>query len=345
MSKTAARFIDVFLNEKLGHFESIDPIFQGANNQGYKIKSNNKSYFLKAYPHSSSSSLQKLENEFSFHQLLASEGIKQVPRPIAKCSKSLIALYDYIEGDKKSVISNDDVTQALVFIKNINAPKIINKIQGFPNATEAPETLFDFINLVSNRIERHKEIKANSKADIEYKNFILLLDKRFQNIKENNVEINWTLKLNHTLLSPSDFGFHNALIHELKWTFIDFEYAGKDSPWKLIADFFCQPGYPIDLSYISIFLGDKLFSDIKNNLTIFRCIYELTCLKWCLIMLNEFLPEIQQRRKFSWRNSCLNKDLENKLMKEKMLQLQKSQLYFKNINNKLNDLDTAIKQF
>ncbi|HRD75978.1 MAG TPA: aminoglycoside phosphotransferase family protein, partial [Hyphomicrobiaceae bacterium] len=46
-------------------------------------------------------------------------------------------------------------------------------------------------------------------------------------------------------LSPSDFGFHNALSDAGRVTFIDFEYAGRDDPAKLASDFCCQPEIPV----------------------------------------------------------------------------------------------------
>ena len=46
-------------------------------------------------------------------------------------------------------------------------------------------------------------------------------------------------------VSPSDFGFHNALREPSgRLRFIDFEYAGWDDPAKLVCDFFCQPAVP-----------------------------------------------------------------------------------------------------
>ena len=40
------------------------------------------------------------------------------------------------------------------------------------------------------------------------------------------------------VFSPSDFGFHNALLKDNgKLCFLDFEYFGRDDPVKLMADF------------------------------------------------------------------------------------------------------------
>ena len=56
-------------------------------------------------------------------------------------------------------------------------------------------------------------------------------------------------------LSPSDFGFHNALVDDDgQVTFLDFEYAGRDDPAKLVSDFFCQPEIPVPLDYHATFI-------------------------------------------------------------------------------------------
>ena len=55
------------------------------------------------------------------------------------------------------------------------------------------------------------------------------------------------------ILSPSDFGFHNILSHHNNLYYIDFEYAGWDDPYKLIADFILNPDYKIPIKYQNIF--------------------------------------------------------------------------------------------
>jgi hypothetical protein len=46
-------------------------------------------------------------------------------------------------------------------------------------------------------------------------------------------------------ISPSDFGFHNAIQTEQGTYFIDFEFAGWDDPAKAAQDFILQPRVPI----------------------------------------------------------------------------------------------------
>ncbi|NBV85195.1 MAG: hypothetical protein EBS01_02770 [Verrucomicrobia bacterium] len=105
----------------------------------------------------------------------------------------------------------------------------------------------------------------------------------------------------HRILSPSDFGFHNALQDEQgRMWFLDFEYAGWDDPAKLLADFFCQPQVPVSLDHSGAFvcaLGEAVgdFSLPSR----FRQLLPLHAVKWSCILLNEFLPQEASRRRFA----------------------------------------------
>ena len=103
-------------------------------------------------------------------------------------------------------------------------------------------------------------------------------------------------------LSPSDFGFHNALLSEDgRLRFFDFEYAGWDDPAKLACDFFCQPQVPVAFRHRDDFLArlaqalelDAAFSDRARRL---QPAYQV---KWCCIMLNEFVRGDRARRDFA----------------------------------------------
>src|SRR5262249_17269562 len=94
-------------------------------------------------------------------------------------------------------------------------------------------------------------------------------------------------------LCPSDFGFHNALRGPRGLVFIDFEYFGWDDPVKLCCDFLLHPGMnlagPLKEQFVAAILpiygGDRSFARRLGLL------YPLFAMRWCLILLNEFLPE------------------------------------------------------
>lgn len=96
------------------------------------------------------------------------------------------------------------------------------------------------------------------------------------------------------ILSPSDFGSHNALREESgRIIFIDFEYFGWDDPTKLVSDFYWHPGMNLApglgerwiKSALEIFQKDPTFSRRLNSYL------PLFGIRWCLILLNEFLRQ------------------------------------------------------
>jgi hypothetical protein len=90
-------------------------------------------------------------------------------------------------------------------------------------------------------------------------------------------------------VSPSDFGFHNAIRTKTGVKFIDFEFAGWDDPAKLCVDFVLQQRNPVHLRPIDIastlFPGmEALMVERMNILT------EILSLKWLCIILGVLNP-------------------------------------------------------
>jgi hypothetical protein len=103
-------------------------------------------------------------------------------------------------------------------------------------------------------------------------------------------------------LSPSDFGFHNALVAaDGALVFHDFEYAGWDDPAKLVCDFFCQVEVPVPIDQwegfsAGVIAALGLPAAEQGRMALLLPVYRI---KWCCIVLNEFLPAAAQRRAFA----------------------------------------------
>ncbi len=110
------------------------------------------------------------------------------------------------------------------------------------------------------------------------------------------------LDLNRRTLSPSDFGFHNALRQpDSRIFFLDFEYFGWDDPAKMIVDFLLHPAMALSAALKRTFATGILrrFADWPGLRERVESVYPLFGLKWCMIFLNEFLPEAYLRRQFA----------------------------------------------
>jgi hypothetical protein len=103
------------------------------------------------------------------------------------------------------------------------------------------------------------------------------------------------------ILSPSDFGLHNALrTADGRLVFVDFEYFGWDDPAKTIVDFLLHPGMDLTADRKRQF-ADAMISRLPQPQLVRRArlVYPLFGLKWCLILLNEFVPQYLRRRAFA----------------------------------------------
>jgi len=117
-------------------------------------------------------------------------------------------------------------------------------------------------------------------------------------------QIWWDMELpwDERCLSPSDFGFHNALQRPSGgFVFLDFEYFGWDDPAKLIVDFLHHPAMALSQDCLQMFIEQALdlFDDRGQLRQRLPAAYILFGLKWCMILLNEFVPESFARRQFS----------------------------------------------
>ncbi|MDP4488565.1 MULTISPECIES: aminoglycoside phosphotransferase family protein [Pseudoalteromonas] len=324
-----------FISSTLGqtHWRSSS-LPQGANNQGHKLFTENNAYFLKCFA-PDARAFDKLYNEFQFSQQLHKAGISNIARPIGYCSNTLSAIYEFIDGHTFETVTAQDVRAAYNFIAAINSHQV--ERTALNAAADSPAKLEDFIQLVTLRLSRFEPLRDNAEL-----NTLLTAIELRTRVISTTPGIDWQQPCPKDVVSPSDFGFHNALKYRDDVYFIDFEYAGNDSAWKLLCDFFAQPAVPVPLSYLPLFLRSPLFAAQASAGNTLKCVFELTLLKWCLIMLNEFLPDVQARRLFSWNISCLE-ERNAKLQNMQAQQLDKSQRYFAQINDKMHALQTQLR--
>jgi thiamine kinase-like enzyme len=315
-----------WLNTVLGTSNfRVNALTGGANNRGYQITDSHRNYFLKSFSPFHTHSKSKLLNEFSFSEHLWKNGIKSIPQPLACSKEYLVSLYSFVEGETIKSADHDKVTSAIKFINDINqCPQSGHKLN---IASESPNSLYEFANIVERRLHRFHNTEHQGE-----------LLKLLESIQNRTAAVKKQLpqdlhdKFRRNILSPSDFGFHNALeINSKQLIFFDFEYAGIDTPWKLVSDFFAQPAIPVDLKYLKEFTSQPKFSCICDKKNTFKVVFQLTQLKWCLIMLNEFLPDIQKRRQFSWNDNCFKKPILEEVQRQ---QLSKSRQYFDSISSR-----------
>lgn len=289
---------------------TLERLAGGRNNQVFKMMVNDESFLLKLYFIHEDDPRDRLGNEISFLRYAWDKGIRSVPQPLVADKKHQIALYEFIEGErlKESDITEELIKQTIRFVRELHKYKNTDEAINLSFASEACFSIGEHLNCVERRLKRLLSIKPCNAVSKNAGDFIqqelipgwMTLKKDIlEKLGNSDADINEVISNEERCLSPSDFGFHNAILERNRNVrFIDFEYAGWDDPAKLICDFICQPELPVSEAYGLLFMDGVIMSFdqpkfIKQRAERLLLVHRI---KWCCILLNEFRAEDRQRR-------------------------------------------------
>ena len=305
----------------------LTPLKGGRNNRAFKLKCNEHKFFLKGYFYSATDQRDRLNHEFGLMFFAWSNGIRTVPQPFAMSPDRRLALYEFIDGKVANYrpTTANDIRQATDFILSLNKYRAHKAAETLPPASEACFSTKDHIENTAIRVNRLAQIEVvddydkTAKQQIEQ---VLLplwdeVSKTIDARRKKNPSLDQTLSADQRWISPSDFGFHNAIEEDDgQLRFIDFEYAGWDDPAKLLCDFANQPDRILESSLSRVFARHIIAADVNPAFLQYRyaLLEPLYQIKWACIILNDFLPLGGTRRTFT-RSANINENKKTQLEK------------------------------
>ncbi len=315
----------------------LQPCTTGGNNRVFIVSADDSRVVAKYYYAGPADTRDRLMAEWSFLGYVTRLGLKCVPRPISCDRVARIALYEYVDGRKLApgAIGPQEIAAAADFFTRLNGRRHIWLADALPPASEAYFSIGEHFAMLDRRLQRLSEVRPRLGIDAEALDLVGRLRARWSEVKVRlagqaaalSLPLDLPLGQEDRCISPSDFGFHNALaLPDGSLCFIDFEYAGWDDPAKMAADFFCQPAVPVDLQYFEWFLDATIGSYARETERLkarARLLLPVYRIKWCCIMLNDFVPESAQRRRFA--------DPETDELKRRRAQLKKAESAFEAI--------------
>ena len=219
----------------------------GGNNRLFCVTAGQRQYALKEYPQRAErrprSAWQRSSERYSFSRQC---GVGDVPRPIAADRAKGFALYEWIDGTagRRSYgrrMSTQPSRSSRACTNAVMRP-------GLPLCLRLAKpacrrwTYCDASRPAVRSLER-----SCSSGTASWPTFLSrimrLAQKRSRPGRGVDIRASgWTfdrpIDPNERSLSPSDFGFHNAIRRaDGRLAFVDFEYFGWDDPAKLVADF------------------------------------------------------------------------------------------------------------
>lgn len=273
----------------------------GKNNQTFHVKMSNASYVLKCFFLDKNSARNRLESEYLFLQYCRESALKQVPMVLATDPAQAVSLLEYVPGKKILEPTKNHVFACAQFIRELNRNRLKAKL---PEASDTCFSLQGHLALIGDRLARVATVSPTDELDKQMLDFVNAeLAPIWEQIKQRPVPSGLdTIKESSRCISPSDFGFHNALLtDDGRLVFLDFEYAGIDDPAKLICDYFSQVKVPVDSTYWDLFLNEAFagFSDRDLIWARAEILLPAVRLKWICIALNVFIASIAKRRAFA----------------------------------------------
>lgn len=300
------------LEQLLGEpIAGIEKIGAGGNSRVYRVDTMNGSYAAKFYFQQTAGGRDRLDAEFGSLRFLWDNGIRSVPQPLVADREQQIAVYQYLHG---SEIPAERVTEEHID-QLTNLLVSLRKLVAIPEAAILPlaaEASFSVAGIVDNIHARFDLLQGVSGQEPIYQELTQFLADRFAPAlgRWENAALtvlgedaySTDVPLAARTLSPSDFGFHNALLGEDgRLSFVDFEYFGWDDPVKMISDFMWHPRSTMATTLKDRYAGRLLeaFGDLDGMDLRLQAVFPLFGLKWCMILLNEFRPEKLARRRFA----------------------------------------------
>ena len=297
----------------VGPVRAVTPMAGGANNRVFRVGTPAGTFLLKSYFRHPDDPRDRLATEFAFSRFAWDNGVRCIPQPLACDPQAGLGLFEYVfgRGLHGSTAGEAAVDQAIAFYQTLNRAKGQPAAAALPTASESCFSLDDHLATVDRRVTRLQTIPVGGVVDVAAAGSIEAdLVPAWQQIhtaakaaaSAAGLRTDQPLSLVDRCLSPSDFGFHNAIHgNDGRLRFIDFEYAGWDDPSKLICDFFCQPAVPAPPAAFARFARAVAAecADPAAHVARSTLLLPVYRVKWVCIMLNEFLPVGGSRRVFS----------------------------------------------
>lgn len=293
-----------FLERLRAEVRCIEPMRGGANSRVAKVTTvEGRAFLAKMYIQPEGDNRDRLGTEFGGLRFLWDHGVRCVPEPVFSDRNRNLAVYGFVPGrllDPKE-IDSEHLRQSAEFLVSL---KTLTMAAGADEIGEASDACFSIQAHFCHIEARLQRIRLVDHAQLAWFLTSSLLPaweriKRsvLQAASEKRVDLDHPLSLAERTLSPSDVGFHNILYdgERDRLVFLDFEYFGWDDPAKMMCDFILQPARPMPGHLAPVFVREMFHRFPFREKLAQRLLLAFlpVGIKWCLIILNPFLPERQ----------------------------------------------------
>jgi hypothetical protein len=277
-----------------GAVESVERVPGGGNNRLFRVTTGRATFALKVYAGNAAESRERYAREFAGLSFLWRRGERRIAEPLALDEAAQAALYAWLPGSPGGAASEADLAAMCDFARSLFDARQDPAALALAPAREAVVSPAALAAQLAARLAR---LRAVEDEHPELRSLLADIGREAARRLPAGTGAGELAPAFRTL-SPSDFGTHNTLRTPRGLAFIDFEYFGWDDPVKLVADVVWHPGMALDAPARQKFFAGA--ADVYNVEPGFFSRFERDApvygLRWALIVLGEFLPEVWRRR-------------------------------------------------
>jgi hypothetical protein len=279
--------------------DSLVQLRGGINNRVYSCGAPAFRHVIKGYAPASCSQRDRMRAEVEFLAYARQVAPQYVPRLVHADHALRCVVLEFLVGDSYTdgvTPPHKDIEAAVDFFRLLNADRTKARREVRHGAAEGFLKVSSHIANVRERIAAMRIDHLPRAAQTEASELLSLLQAttaRVTSLTEAMIANGMfadAISSDETCLSPSDFGYHNAIRTPVGVKFIDFEFAGWDDPAKAAADFVLQPRVPSGCSASALI---DAMEDDSNSFCVhrFEALGRVLRLKWVCIMLAVLRPE------------------------------------------------------
>ena len=212
------------------------------NNILFEAIIGDKRYLIKLYSAIHRDNWNRGLSEFRAMSHLWNNGLREIPEPFLFHQQENTAIYSYEEGRilKSAEVEKEDIINAADFLARMHN---LGDKNMFGPASSACFSLSDYAKVLDRRLGSMIDYQPTGINGKKAKKFLdTKVIPKISEIKKEffknsqGLDIEKEIPLEEQVLASGDFGFHNILKSD-RYTFLDFEYFGRDDPIREILYF------------------------------------------------------------------------------------------------------------
>ena len=275
---------------------SLRALRGGLNNVLYVCEGRGRQFVIKGYPRLEHDSRDRMQAEVSFLRYAGRVAPQYVPTLLEVDADLRCIVMEHIEGrlyEDGTQVTQADVRAASTFYGLLNEDLETAKVMVQFLAAEAYSCVTEHLQNVRQRIGEmkvsHLQSGLQKPAHQLIQQLQQCLEQRAESIAKELARGDFEDKLDFSgfRVSPSDFGFHNAILTSKGVRFFDFEFSGWDDPAKTLADFFLQPRIPVSADFNGFLTQASIKIPQRQRLSALASVLSL---KWACIVLGVLNP-------------------------------------------------------